>query len=105
VQPVVADHARDAQAVAREHPFPPHLLRAPVRAEAAPVADRLLVTPEGKRQELPRGRQALEPLHADEAVLLFEERAHLGRDGEVVVDAALRRFDFEDHGDHRRLLQ
>src|SRR5690349_3503904 len=71
-----------------------------MRLEVAPLPDRGLVAPEGKRQDLARLREALEALDGDEPVDFGEQRLQVRGGIEVAVGAALGGYDFEDHGDH-----
>ena len=70
--------------------------------QATPRGDGRLVPEERQRQQLARGRQTLEPLHADEAVeglQLLRQRGRLGQVGSPPRIAS--RLDLEDDRDHR----
>src|ERR1700752_4097881 len=67
--------------------------------DVAPGLHSGLVAEERDREHLAFLGQALEPLHRNEPVDLFQVRAQLRRDIEIVVAAG--RPDLEDHGDHR----
>src|SRR3546814_11781717 len=56
-----------------------------MREMGTPSLDRLLVAPEGQRQNLTLDRQAGEPLDGDEAVDLLELRPERGGDVEVIL--------------------
>src|SRR3546814_3798217 len=56
-----------------------------MREMGTPSLDRLLVAPEGQRQNLTLDRQAGEPLDRDEAVDLLELRPERGGDVEVIL--------------------
>src|SRR5689334_1701903 len=97
---VVAPHLGDAQPVGLEDATAALLLRLAVLLHVAPVAHRLLVTPERERDELALVADALEALDRDEAV----EVAHIVCEslGErlVVGEASLVGREFEDDSDH-----
>jgi hypothetical protein len=69
----------------------------------APPPHRFRVAPEGQRQELALGGEALEPLDRDEAVDALELGPERAGDVEIVLRPARLRLHFEDHGIHRTL--
>src|SRR3546814_9151707 len=84
-QAVVADYGRHAYTVVGEEFLSPSRLRLAMREMGTPSLDRLLVAPEGQRQNLTLDRQAGEPLDGDEAVDLLELRPERGGDVEVIL--------------------
>jgi hypothetical protein len=87
---VVAHDGGDAQAVIGEHALAAMRLRRAVMRELAPGADRLVVAPEGKREQLARLLQALEALDRDEAVDGGEVLAQARGDVEILGRAGPR---------------
>src|SRR6185437_4423293 len=104
VETVVADHTGDTQPVVGENLRPALALRDPVRLRVAPRLDRRLVAEDRQRQEFALLAQALEPLHRNEAVDLLQYRLQLGGDVEIIRAVLGLRPDFEDDGDHDKLL-
>src|SRR5665213_2963501 len=88
-----------AQAIVPEDAAPPGFLRHPMLRLVAPGLDRVLIAPEGEGQDLAFLGERLEPLDGKEAVHLFQNRPQLG--GDVQIGVAIRRPDFENHGDYR----
>src|SRR6185503_3741805 len=73
--------------------------RCAVLLHVAPLAHRLLVAPEGERDEAPRRRDALEALDRDEAVEAPDDVVQAGGEVEVFLLAPGGR-ELEDDGDH-----
>src|SRR5688572_5194718 len=104
VHAVVAQNVRDSQPVVREDRQPSGALSFAMLRHRAPAAHGCFVTPERERQNLARRRQALEPLDREEAVDVLEQRPQARGHVQICILAVVARNAFENHGDHRYLL-
>src|SRR5262245_58582037 len=85
LHPVVAQYARDAQAVVGENAVAAFRLRGAMLLQVTPLLDRFFIPPEGEGKELAFLGQALEALDRDEAVDLLQMRTQCGGDTEIVA--------------------
>src|SRR5260221_648738 len=97
---VVAHDGGDTQTVVAQHAAASGGLRLAVMLDIAPGLYRLLVAPEGEREQLLVVDQALEALDADEAVDPLELGLQAGGDVEVGLLAAIGGPHLEDDGGH-----
>src|SRR5262245_45656355 len=98
--PVVADDARDPQAIVLEDTGSPPGLRTPVLLERAPLCHGSLVPKERQRENLARLVQALEPFDGDEPVDLIQQGPKPRCEIQILLLTSLRRPDLENDGNH-----
>src|SRR5438132_1883199 len=102
---VVANNARDAQAVIGKHARAPERLRLAVARKVAPAPHCFLVAPERKGQQLALVGKAREALYGDESVDFLELRPQLRGELQILLFPARSRNDLEYHCEHVVVLR
>src|SRR5579883_3083274 len=100
---VLSDDFDHGQPIIGEDLVPALALRPLMPIMLAPAPYRVGIAPEGQRENLAFGGEALKPFDRDEAVDLLQIGAQHRSDVEIILFPPGLRLDLEDDGMHRRL--